>query len=141
MKTGESMKKVNLILVILMGIFLINSKSFFLQAGGSFNNLLQGDEYLAFASKMPEVKGGMDEITKKIVYPEEAVSKGIQGKVFLIAFVDEDGTVSDVRILRGLGSGCDEAAIQAVKSCSFTPGEHDGKKVKVKMSLAIPFKL
>jgi len=141
MKTGESMKKVNLILVILMGIYLINSTSFLLQAGRNNTNFLQGDEYLAFASKMPEVKGGMDEIHKKLVYPEEAASKGIQGKVFLIAFIDEDGTVSDVRILRGLGNGCDEAAIQAVKSSSFIPGEHDGKKVKVKMSLAIPFKL
>ena len=101
----------------------------------------EGDGFLAFAAKMPEIEGGMPELYKRLEYPPEAITKGIEGKVFVIAFVDDKGKVGDVKVLRGLGSGCDEAAVQAVKSCNFLPGEHEGKKVKVKVSLAIQFKL
>ena len=90
---------------------------------------------------MPEIEGGLQALYKFLTYPTEAIDNKVEGKVFVMAFVDENGKVNDVKILRGIGSGCDEAAIQAVKSCTFSPGQHQGKNVKVKMSLAIQFKL
>ncbi len=105
------------------------------------NGASEGEQYLAFAEKMPAPVGGLPSIYKKIKYPHVAKKAGIQGKVYLIAFVDESGNVEDVKILKGIGGGCDEAAAEAVKKTNFTPGENKGKPVKVKLSLAIQFKL
>ena len=100
-----------------------------------------GDEYLAFAQVMPIPVGGYPEIYKNISYPEAAQKAGIQGKVFVMAYVDESGKVVDCTVLRGLGAGCDEEAIKAVLSTKFSPGMNDNTKVKVKVALTIVFKL
>lgn len=100
-----------------------------------------GDGYLAFSEKMPQIEGGLKTLYSNLVYPEEALKNGIEGKVFVMAFINENGDVTDVKVLRSIGSGCDEAAVNAVKACKFIPGQHEGKNVKVKMSLAIQFKL
>ena len=98
-------------------------------------------EYLAFAEKMPVMNGALAELYKLIVYPEAALSARLEGKVFVLIFVNEAGGVDDVKIIKGIGMGCDQAATEAVKKMTFTPGEHKGVKVKVKLALAIEFKL
>lgn len=102
--------------------------------------LAQGD-YLTIADKMPEVKGGMGSIYKKINYPRTAKEAGIEGKVFLLVFVNENGKVDKVQTVKGLGGGCDEAAEEAVKTADFIPGQSKGQNVKVKMALVVQFKL
>ncbi len=97
--------------------------------------------YLPFAETMPVVEGGLSAIAKNVVYPEMALKAGVQGKVFVLAFVNEDGTVGDAKVVRGIGAGCDEAAVAAVKKCKFSPGVHEGKKVKVKVAIPIEFKM
>ena len=101
----------------------------------------QEDPYLAFAEVMPEPVGGLSTIYKKIVYPSIAKSAGLEGKVYLLIFVDEKGGVNDVKVVKGIGGGCEEAAIAAVKSTKFAPGKNGGVPVKVKLSLPILFKL
>ncbi len=98
-------------------------------------------EYLAFAEKMPEMVGGLGALNKYIVYPDLAVQAGISGKVFVVIFVNENGGVDDVKVLKGIGMGCDEEAVRVVKKMQYTPGEHKGAKVKVKLAIAIDFKL
>ena len=100
-----------------------------------------GDGYLAFAEKMPEPVDGMGEIYKNISYPRMAQQAGIEGKVFLLCFIDETGSVNDVKVIKGIGAGCDEEASDAVKKIKFNPGLNEGKPVKVKLSLSIVFKL
>ncbi|MBU2492042.1 MAG: energy transducer TonB [Bacteroidetes bacterium] len=100
-----------------------------------------GDVYLAFAEKMPEPVDGMGEIYKNITYPRMAQQAGVEGKVFLLCFIDENGAVNDVKVIKGIGAGCDEAASDAVKKIKFNPGQNEGKPVKVKLSLSIVFKL
>lgn len=102
---------------------------------------LQGTEYLAFADQMPEPVGGLGAIYSTINYPETAKKAGIQGKVYVLAFVNEDGGVDDVKLIKGIGGGCDEATIDAVKKAKFSPGMAAGKPAKVKLSLQIQFKL
>ncbi len=122
--------------VFLTGVFL------FILTGGTINSTpASGDEYLAFAEKMPEPIGGLKAIYAKIKYPEIAQKAGIQGKVYVLAFIDENGNVNDVKVMKGIGGGCDEAASTAVKSSKFSPGTNKGKPVKVKLSLVINFKL
>lgn len=111
---------------------------------GAKTNLLldfQGTEYLAFAEEMPSPVGGLPAIYSKISYPEVAKRAGVQGKVYVLAFINEEGGVDDVKVVKGIGAGCDEATIAAVKESKFTPGKSAGKFAKVKMSLQIQFKL
>ncbi|MAT56702.1 MAG: energy transducer TonB [Melioribacteraceae bacterium] len=104
-------------------------------------DLGEGDQYLAFAEQMPEPVGGLQEIYAKIKYPEIAKKAGVQGKVFIMAMINENGTVDDVKVIKGIGGGCDEAASAAVKSSKFTSAKNKGQAVKVKLSLSIEFKL
>lgn len=101
----------------------------------------QSTEYLAFADQMPEPVGGIPAIYKLIKYPEIAQKAGVQGKVYVLAFINEEGGVDDVKVVKGIGAGCDEATIDAVKNSKFTPGKSAGKPAKVKVSLQIQFKL
>jgi len=103
--------------------------------------LPQEDPYAAFAEVMPEPSGGMSSIVKKIVYPEMARKNGIEGKVYVLVMINEKGGVDDVKVIRGIGAGCDEAAVKAVKESKFNPGKNKGVSVKVKLSLPIVFKL
>jgi periplasmic protein TonB len=99
------------------------------------------DLYKPFAQVMPEPKDGLQSIYSKIKYPAAAQKDGVQGKVYLLIYINEDGNVDDVKVLKGLGAGCDEAAVGAVKETKFTPGKDNGSTVKVKLSLPITFKL
>lgn len=119
--------------------------SFFLTIKSNANNNLileqQGTEYLAFSEKMPEPVGGLAAIYSQIKYPESALRAGVQGKVYALAFINEEGGVDDVKIVKGIGSGCDQATIDAVKKTKFSPGISAGKPAKVKMSLQIQFEI
>jgi protein TonB len=97
--------------------------------------------YKPFAQVMPEPKDGIENIYARIKYPSEAQKAGVQGKVYLLIYINENGEVDDVKVLKGIGAGCDEAAVEAVKETKFSPGKDNGAAVKVKLSLAITFKL
>jgi len=98
-------------------------------------------QYFVAVEEMPEPIGGIGEIQKKIVYPEIAKRAGVEGKVYVLAFVDESGTVTDAKIIKGIGAGCDEAALDAVKKTKFKPGKQRGKAVRVQVSIPVVFKL
>ena len=86
----------------------------------------------------------MEYLRKNIHYPEEEKEAEIEGKVFLQFVVRRDGSVSDVRVLRGVpgGTGLDREAIRAVKSMPrWSPGEMNGAQVNAQVSLPIMFKL
>lgn len=97
--------------------------------------------YFVAVEEMPEPVGGMKSIQEKILYPEIAKRAGIEGKVYVLAFIDENGNVVSAKILKGIGAGCDEAALNAVKETKFTPGKQRGKPVKTQVSIPIMFKL
>lgn len=101
----------------------------------------QPDPYLPFAQKMPQPVGGLSAVYKNIKYPDAAKQAGIQGKVYVLIYINEKGGVDDVKIVKGLGGGCNEAAIDGIKKAKFSPAENSGKPVKVKLSMAIEFKL
>lgn len=89
----------------------------------------------------PQPVGGLAAIQNKIVYPIAAKRLGIEGKVLIQAIVDENGNVAKAQVIKGIGSGCDEAALDAVKSSKFTPGKQRGKNVRVQITIPIVFKL
>jgi len=98
-------------------------------------------EFFVAVEEMPEPIGGIAGIQKNIIYPEIAKRAGVQGRVYVKAFVDENGTVKKAEVLKGIGAGCDEAAIAAVMKTRFKPGKQRGKPVRVQVSIPILFKL
>ncbi len=97
--------------------------------------------YFVAVEEMPGPIGGIKAIQEKIVYPEIAKRAGVEGKVYVLAFVNEKGDVTKAQIIKGIGAGCDEAALNAVLKTRFTPGKQRGKPVKVQVSIPIIFKL
>lgn len=97
--------------------------------------------FFVAVEEMPEPIGGIGAIQEKIVYPEIAKRAGVQGRVFVKAFVNEAGDVNRVELIRGIGAGCDEAAMDAVKQTKFKPGKQRGKPVKVQVTVPVLFKL
>ncbi len=98
-------------------------------------------QYFVAVEEMPEPIGGIMAIQQKIVYPEIAKRAGVEGKVYVLAFVDENGDVRDAKIIKGIGAGCDEAALEAVKKTKFKPGKQRGKAVRVQVHIPVVFKL
>lgn len=96
--------------------------------------------FLVAAEEQPQLVGGLKGIQSKITYPEIARKNGIEGKVIVQAVVDENGKVISAKTLKGIGGGCDEVAIEAVKESRFLPGKQGGKPVKVQVSIPIVFK-
>lgn len=107
----------------------------------SFQRKMPDEEFLAFADVMPSPVGGFAQIYKNVRYPQSARDSGIEGKVYLMAYVDEEGTVLKCSVIRGIGFGCDEAAVKAVEASKFTPGKNSGNPVKVKFSMFVIFHL
>jgi periplasmic protein TonB len=74
-------------------------------------------------------------------YTEDARRRGLTGDVELEIVVRRDGSVGDVRLMRGLGGGLDQRAIEAVRQWRFSPGRRQGTPVDVVVEVAVEFKL
>ena len=120
-------------------IILLISANIFGQEKDTSKQL--NDVYLKMADVMAEPVGGMSAIQKKVIYPEIAKKAGIEGKVYIKTFIDEKGNVTKTEILKGIGSGCDKAAMKAVKETKFTPAKQRGKLVNVLVVVPVLFKL
>lgn len=101
----------------------------------------EAPKYFVAVEEMPEPIGGIQAIQSKIVYPEIAKRAGVEGRVYILAFVNEHGNVTKAEVIKGLGAGLDEAALDAVKQTKFKPGKQRGVPVKVQVSIPIIFKL
>ena len=103
-------------------------------------------EIFQIVEEMPAFPGGegklMEYVAKNIKYPQIARETGIQGRVFIGFVVEPDGSVSNVKLLRGIGGGCDEEAMRVVKSMpKWKPGKQRGKAVRVSYQIPVFFKL
>lgn len=100
-------------------------------------------EVFTYVELMPEATFDMAEfIGSNIHYPDSARKKGTEGRVIVKFIVNEDGKVSDVRVMKGIGDGCDEEALRVVTMMPpWKPGKQNGKKVKVYFTIPIMFKL
>lgn len=99
------------------------------------------DQYFVAVEDMPEPVGGLAAIQRAVVYPEIAKRAGVQGRVYVLAYVNEKGEVTKAEVQKGIGAGCDEAAVAAVLKAKFIPGKQRGQPVKVRVSIPIRFQL
>ena len=103
-------------------------------------------EIFQIVEEMPSFPGGegklMEYVAKNIKYPQIARETGIQGRVFVGFVVEPDGSISNVKLLRGIGGGCDEEATRVIKSLpKWKPGKQRGKAVRVSYQIPVFFKL
>ncbi|CAM3922879.1 MULTISPECIES: energy transducer TonB [Flavobacterium] len=87
----------------------------------------------------PDFPGGIDKFYKFVgnnyQTPEE---EGLKGKVYVTFVVEKDGSLTDIKVIRDIGYGTGKEAIRVLKKCpKWTPGEQNGKKVRVLYSLPI----
>lgn len=96
--------------------------------------------------KMPTFPGGlkalMTYLSKNIHYPEKTRKQGIQGTVFVHFVINQNGSISNVKVLKGVSPECDAEAVRAVEHMpKWIPGEQKGRKVRVAFNLPIKFSL
>jgi TonB family protein len=108
--------------------------------------LTDQDVVFTVVEDMPQFPGGDEARIKYMVtsikYPEEARKKGVQGTVYVTYIVEMDGSISNVKILRGIGGGCDEEAARVISEMpKWDPGMQRGKAVRVQFNMPINFKL
>jgi periplasmic protein TonB len=104
------------------------------------------EEIFDVVEEQASFPGGMEKLKEflqnNLKYPPMAKESGVQGKVFVQFVVFKDGTVGDIKVLRGIGSGCDEEAIRVVKAMpKWDPGKQRGRNVSSRFTLPINFKL
>ncbi len=104
------------------------------------------DGIYTLVEEQPSFDGGINKfyeyVGSNMSYPDQARKLGIEGTVYVQMVVNEDGSVSDVEVAKGIGAGCDlEAARVIANSPKWNAGKMDGKDVKVKMMIPIVYKL
>jgi TonB family protein len=108
--------------------------------------LYEEAEVLTIVEQLPEFPGGVDKLnrylTDNLHYPAEAKENSISGTVYVQFVVDKKGQISDAKVLRGIGSGCDEEALRVIRAMPrWKPGMQHGKPVKTRFNLPIKFSL
>ena len=90
----------------------------------------------------PKPLDGFESIQKNLIYPEIARKAGVEGRVKVHTYIDENGNVTETKIAQSLGpNGCDEAAMKAIKSVSWIPAKKDNKNIGVWIEVPIDFHL
>jgi len=94
----------------------------------------------------PRYPGGVEArlyyLRRHVVYPKEAIGKGIFGVVMVVFVIEADGSITHVDVSQGIGGGCDKEAIRVTKGMpKWTPGKRSGQPVRVMVKMPIVFRL
>ncbi|MFY0607808.1 MAG: TonB family protein [Cyclobacteriaceae bacterium] len=120
-----------------------------------FDNLILVDDFPepvepeifeGIVESMPSFPGGMSAfyafVSDNLKYPRQAKKDHTTGRVFVQFIIDTDGSLTEVKAIKGIGSGCDAEAVRVIeKSPKWNPGKQRGRTVKVRMVLPIQFAL
>ncbi len=103
-------------------------------------------EIFTVVEENPMFPGGdearMKYLQENIKYPQMARESGIQGTVYVTFVVEPSGNITNIKILRGIGGGCDEEASRVVNQMPrWVPGKQRGKSVRVQFNMPIRFVL
>lgn len=99
-----------------------------------------------WVSEMPSFPGGLDQLReyfeKNLRYPNNARELGIEGKVVVTFVVTASGEITNIKLQKTIGYGCDDEAVRVVGEMpGWNPGKQAGKHVPVQMILPVVFKL
>lgn len=115
----------------------------FVNAQATKSNPGDDNKVLTIVQQQPKFQGDINKwLADNIKYPADAIQKNIEGTVFVSFVIEKDGSVSTVKILRGVNKLLDDEATRVVSIMpKWTPGEQDGKKVRVQYNIPIRFVL
>lgn len=104
------------------------------------------EEIFIAAEEMPSFAGGLkafyDYFSRNVKYPQLAKKNNVTGTVVVSFVIDRDGSLTDIKVLKGIGFGCDEEAVRLLQNApKWNPGKQRGEPVKVSMVLPIKFSL
>lgn len=110
------------------------------------SDINQVEQIFTVYEEMPQFPGGDDSlysyINKNLQFPEQAYINKVEGKVYVQFVVGVDGKVTEPKVLRGIGYGCDKEAIRLLKNMPiWKPGMQNGKPVRVRFNLPVKFSL
>ena len=120
----------------------------FFMAFVSANAYSQSDDsdnaVYSMVDERAQFPGGQNEMLKylqeNLQYPEAAKANNVHGRVFVKFIVERDGSLSDIKVMKGIGSGCDEEAIRLIQSMpKWKPGKNKGKEVRTSMTVPVNF--
>ena len=140
------LRKMSIVPVALIALYLFACNSDGRRHEGSNIN----DEIILFSeveikplfNGKPAEEGFREYVFSKTVYPPEAQEKGISGRVFVEFTINTDGTLTDLKTIRGVDPLLDAEALRVINlSPKWTPGKHGGKVVRVKYIFPFDFKL
>ncbi len=128
--------------IILFALFILNGYYSLAQEKADSVD----DEISSIAEVLPEFPGGMagwaKHLGKNLQYPVIARELNISGKVFIQFVIEKDGSLTDAKVIKGVGGGCDEEALRVVKlSPAWKPGIQNGRPVRVSYVVPITFKV
>ena len=106
----------------------------------------QEEQVYSIVETMPSFPGGQTALVaylqENLKYPQSARDNGIQGRVYVNFVVEKDGSISNVKVNRGIGGECDEEAVRVIKAMpKWIPGVQKGQTVRVSYMMPIVFKL
>ena len=132
------MKKILFISVLFLAVFAFTFSVF-----ASENNSEEAPVF-SIVEVMPEFPGGnlamLKFIAENLIYPIESMRRGESGRVIVQFIVEPNGEVSNVQVARGLSPALDREAILVVESLpAWTPGKHQGEKVRARMTVPVMF--
>lgn len=112
----------------------------------SYQLSANNNEVFIKVEEYPSFPGGdkarLKFLQQNIHYPSEALSRHLEGKVIISFIVEKDGTISNLKVLNGIGGGCDDEALRVAGLMpKWNPGEQSGVPVRVSFNMPISFRL
>lgn len=140
------MKKQIIFLTVLMSMIIKSSFIYGQKPNKSPTDTNSGKEVFTIVEVMPEYPGGENArqqfLAKNIQYPALAMKNNIQGTVFASFIVEKDGSLSNFKIVKGIGFGCDEEVLRVMNIMpKWKPGTQQSKSVRVLFNLPVKFSL
>ncbi|GAB3920343.1 hypothetical protein GCM10028827_01910 [Mucilaginibacter myungsuensis] len=107
---------------------------------------VNGKQVYTAPEQSAEFPGGIQQfykyLAKNMNYPELARKNNVQGKVFVTFVIKDDGSITDAKIIRGIGSGCDEEALRVLlKGPKWNPGMQGGQAINQQYTVPFSFSL
>lgn len=122
-----------------------SSSSSSVQNGFDEYEIEETDEVIPFvpAEDMPQFNGDLKQWLKQnLNYPSIALDMNIQGKVFIQFVVEKDGSISNIKVMRGVDASLDQEAVRVIQSMpKWIPGKQRGRPVRVAYNMPITFEL
>jgi len=110
--------------------------------------VVETNKVYTYVEQMPALPGGggmgaiVSAIQKNVRYPAVDLRNQVEGKVFASFTVDENGDISDVKIVKGISSTIDAETIRSIKALpKFIPGKQNGRSVKVSFTVPVTYKI